>query len=152
MHYVQFIWLVTPISFPLNVQIGCIFYGFKSQVEFYSFHNLKIHFDCKYIKCMYHIYIYLQMCTNIVSHFLRLSLCGMEMFVWRYHIGFLLLDLCVYVGLQLVGMGLWKGGAHTWPLHLYTWWAGKQKCGHFTGICIGARHQIFLWYQGSQQF
>jgi hypothetical protein len=43
MQYVQFIGLVSPISFPLNVQIGCIFYGFKSQVEFYSFGNLKIY-------------------------------------------------------------------------------------------------------------
>ncbi len=37
MHYVQFTSLVSPISFQLDVQIGCIFYGFKSQVEFYSF-------------------------------------------------------------------------------------------------------------------
>jgi hypothetical protein len=43
MHYVQFTWLVLPISFQLDVQIGCIFYGFKSQVEFYSFDNLKIY-------------------------------------------------------------------------------------------------------------
>jgi hypothetical protein len=43
MHYVQFIWLVSPISFPFNVQIGCVFYGFKSQLEFYSFGNLEIY-------------------------------------------------------------------------------------------------------------
>ncbi len=43
-HYLQFIWLVSPISFPFNVQIGCIFFGFKSQVELYSFDNLKINF------------------------------------------------------------------------------------------------------------
>jgi hypothetical protein len=42
MHYVQVIRLVSPISFPLDVQIGCIFYGFKSQVVFYSLGNLKI--------------------------------------------------------------------------------------------------------------
>jgi hypothetical protein len=35
MHYVQFIWLVSPISFQLDLQIGCILYGFKSRVEFY---------------------------------------------------------------------------------------------------------------------
>jgi hypothetical protein len=43
MHYVQFIWLVSLISFPLDVQIGCIFYGFNSQIEFYSFGNLEIY-------------------------------------------------------------------------------------------------------------
>jgi len=37
MHFVQFTWLVSPISFQLDVQIGYIFFGFKSQVEFYSF-------------------------------------------------------------------------------------------------------------------
>ncbi len=36
--------MVSPISFPFNVQIWCIYYGFKSQVEFYSFSNLSIYF------------------------------------------------------------------------------------------------------------
>jgi hypothetical protein len=33
MLYVQFIWLVSLISFSLDVQIGCIFYGFKSKLS-----------------------------------------------------------------------------------------------------------------------
>jgi len=44
MHHVQFIRLVSLISFSFNVQIEGIFYGFKSQVEFYSFGNLKVYF------------------------------------------------------------------------------------------------------------
>jgi len=43
MHYVQFIWLVSPLSFPFDAQIGCILNGFKSQVELYSFGNLEIY-------------------------------------------------------------------------------------------------------------
>jgi hypothetical protein len=53
----QFIWLVSPISFPLDVQIGCIFYEFKSQVEFYSFGNLEIYINANILNTYSTIYI-----------------------------------------------------------------------------------------------
>jgi hypothetical protein len=52
MHYVQFIWLVSPIFFQLDVQIGCNFYGFKSRIKFCFFGNLKYIYLCKYNKYM----------------------------------------------------------------------------------------------------
>jgi len=61
MHYVQFTWLVLPISFQLDVQIGCIFYGFKSQVEFYSFDNLKIYIHANIPNTCSIIYFYINM-------------------------------------------------------------------------------------------
>ncbi len=73
MHYVQFTLLVSPISFQLDVQIGCIFYGFKSQVEFYSFSNLKIYLHAKIPNTCNTIYFYINM-HNVISHSLRLSL------------------------------------------------------------------------------
>jgi hypothetical protein len=61
MHYVQFIWLVLPISFQLDVQIGCIFYGFKSQVEFYYFSNLNICIYANISNTCSTIYLYINM-------------------------------------------------------------------------------------------
>jgi hypothetical protein len=60
-HYVQFIWLVSPISFQLDVQIGCIFYGFKSQVEYYSYSNLNIYIYVNIPNTCSTIYIYINM-------------------------------------------------------------------------------------------
>jgi hypothetical protein len=40
MHYVQFFYLVLPVSFPFNVQIGCIFLGSNPRLS-YTFKILK---------------------------------------------------------------------------------------------------------------
>jgi len=69
MHYVQFTWLVLSISFQLDVQIGCIFYGFKSQVEFYSFDNFLKNIHSNIPNTCSIIYFYINMHKYYKSFF-----------------------------------------------------------------------------------
>jgi hypothetical protein len=59
MHYVQFYWLVLPISFPLNVQIGHIFLGSNLKLS-YTFKILMMSFLTKipHIHQMLYLHFY----------------------------------------------------------------------------------------------
>jgi len=69
MHCVQFTWLLSPISFQVDVQIGCIFHGFKSQVEFHSFGNSKIYIHANIPNTCSTIYFYINMHKYYKSFF-----------------------------------------------------------------------------------
>jgi len=149
MHYVQFIWLVTPISFPLNVQIGCIFYGFKSQVEFYSFRNLKIHFGCKYTKCMYHIYIFTNVHKYCKSFFKVKSMwdgniCLKISSYWLHVVGFMCIcwptigrygivkRWCSY--LTTTSLQLMSGQTEMWTFYMNLHWSKTSNISMISRI------------------